>query len=184
MSKFDFSEALVIVATAFKGVKDKGGVDYVKHLLHVAHHLKMKGYSNSFQIAGLLHDLLEDFPKDWTEERLRDKGCPEDVLEALVLLNHVKDLAYIKERVSFYKVWGISASLSVVRAKEDEYLCYVERLAGNPIARAVKIEDLIHNSDVTRLEDNDLDNPKAGRNLAKYAKALRMLTGGTVGHTK
>ena len=51
-------------------------------------------------------------------------GFPEEVLGALQLLTHDKSV---------------------------DYMDYVEKIAGNPVARKVKLSDLKHNSDITRL---------------------------------
>jgi hypothetical protein len=53
------------------------------------------------------------------------------------------------------------------------YLDYVRRLRSNPIARAVKLADLRHNSDLSRLEqvtDRDLSR------LRRYEEAAALLT--------
>jgi (p)ppGpp synthase/HD superfamily hydrolase len=182
MEPFNFCTALGIVSLEFEGVKDKGGVDYVKHLLHVAFKLKERGFNNSYQIAGLLHDLIEDFPLTWNRRRLELLGCSEEILDALDLLNHQKDQDWILLKTQALANQGMPEDLAKIRAKEEEYLRYVENLSKNDIARAVKIEDLLHNSDITRLNDADLEDPYTGRRLAKYSKALKMLTGGRVGY--
>ena len=45
------------------------------------------------------------------------------------------------------------------------YMDYVREIAGNPIARQVKLADLAHNSDLTRL-----DHEPTERDLARYRK--------------
>lgn len=93
--------------------------------------------------AALLHDVVED--TDWTIENLREEGFSEDVLDALVLLTHED---------------GVS------------YMDYVAALKGNSIARKVKLADLAHNSDLTRLpEVNEGDL----RRVRKYEEARKML---------
>jgi len=49
---------------------------------------------------------------------------------------------------------------------------YVRQLAPNPIARAVKLADLKHNSDLSRLEKAD---DRALRRAEKYREAMRIL---------
>ncbi len=73
--------------------------------------------------AALLHDVLED--TDTTAEDLLNEGFPKEVVDALVLLRHDEGLSY------------------------DEY---IKRMADNPICRAVKLSDLKHNADLSRLE--------------------------------
>ena len=95
--------------------------------------------------AALLHDVAEDTAV--TLEELA-KEFPPQVIEALRLLTH---------------------------DPKDEYMDYVAKIKGNPIARAVKIEDLKHNSDISRMSK---DSPLYERALAlrkKYAAALALL---------
>ena len=74
----------------------------------------------------LLHDVAED--TDITLDDLRSNGFPDEVIEALSLMTHNDDVPY----------------LDYVRAMKD-----------NPIARKVKLADLAHNSDLTRLDKVD-----------------------------
>ncbi len=60
----------------------------------------------------------------WTLKELEAEGFPTGVLEAVRLLTREKDVPY---------------------------MAYIERLSGNQIARKVKLADLEHNSDLTRL---------------------------------
>lgn len=94
-------------------------------------------------IAALLHDVVED--TDYTFEDLAGMGFPEEVISALRLLTH---------------------------APAVPYMDYVAQIRHNPIARAVKIADLQHNSDITRLEQITPRDLERGR---KYAEALRLL---------
>ena len=91
----------------------------------------------------LLHDVVED-----TAMTLEDlaKEFPDEVIEALTLLTHDRN---------------------------EDYFDYVERIKSNPYAKAVKLADLTHNSDITRLEIID---EKAQRRLDKYQKAIKLLT--------
>ena len=93
--------------------------------------------------AALLHDVVED--TDYTLEDLRRMGFPETVLEALALLTH---------------------------RENEPYLDYVARLKSNPIARQVKLADLRHNSDLSRLDTVD---GLALARAAKYKAAIALL---------
>ena len=95
-------------------------------------------------VTALLHDVAED--TDYTLEDLRDMGFPEKALEALVLLTHDKSVPYLD---------------------------YVARIRENPVAQTVKLADLRHNSDTTRLEPGQADETR----LRKYAKAIALLEG-------
>ena len=94
-------------------------------------------------VTALLHDVVEDTP--YALEDLRQMGFPEEVMEALRLLTHDDD---------------------------TPYLDYVVRLKDNPIARAVKLADLRHNSDMTRLDHVD---DWALKRAEKYQKAIALL---------
>ena len=52
------------------------------------------------------------------------------------------------------------------------YMDYVRTLRSNPIARAVKLADLKHNSDLSRLDKVD---EKALRRVEKYHQAMELL---------
>ncbi|MGN1089474.1 MAG: HD domain-containing protein [Huintestinicola sp.] len=94
--------------------------------------------------AALLHDVIED--TDMTADDLRSIGFSEDIVRAVVLLTH-----------------------------EDgtDYFDYVRRLKSDPVAKAVKLADLAHNSDMTRL---DIVTEKDRERLKKYQKAFEILT--------
>lgn len=93
--------------------------------------------------CALLHDVVEDSPM--TVEELEKMGFPQPVTDALRLLTHTD---------------------------ETEYMDYINKIAANPLAKAVKIADLRHNSDLTRLDTVD---EKAVRRKEKYEKALSLL---------
>ena len=94
--------------------------------------------------AALLHDVVEDTP--YTLDDLRSQGFPETVIDTLELLTH-------REGVSYFD--------------------YVAAIKLNPIARQVKMADLRHNSDLTRL---DVVDSRALARVEKYKKALEILT--------
>ena len=91
--------------------------------------------------VGLLHDVIED--TDVTLDDLRKEGFTEDIVEALSLMTHEKSVPYMD---------------------------YVAAIAENPLARAVKIEDL---------KDNIMREPegekRSERRFEKHIKALEYL---------
>ena len=95
-------------------------------------------------VCALLHDVVED--TDLTLENLTEMGFPVEVTDVLALLTHDPDVPYID---------------------------YVKVISTNPVATKVKIADLTHNSDLTRLDVVDEYALKRGQ---KYAEALRLLT--------
>lgn len=177
---FTLTDAIVIAAEAHRGVKDDGGVDYILHSLYILHKLKMKGYGLDTLIAGVLHDAIED--SDLTIEMLREKGCPESSLIALELLTHVRDQDWINDKKQDYIEQGMKPRLANAKAKDEEYFLYVRRLSRNDISRAIKKEDLRHNGDIRRAPDDVYENRYTWNRWAKYAHALKILTGGTVGY--
>lgn len=94
-------------------------------------------------ICALLHDVIED--TEYTLEDIEKMGFPSEVVEALRLLTH-------DERVP--------------------YMDYVRKISENPIAKAVKIADLRHNSDLSRLDEID---EYAKKRTEKYKEALSLL---------
>ena len=96
--------------------------------------------------AALLHDVVED--TDITFEDL-SKEFPAEVMEVLKLLTHADD---------------------------EDYYVYVRRLKDNPIAKKIKLADIAHNSDQSRLVGTDMDNAKTKEYFRKkYAKATEIL---------
>ena len=94
-------------------------------------------------VCALLHDVVED--TDITFENLEQMGFPKEVLDVLLLLTHDEAVPYME---------------------------YVKNISKNPIAKKVKIADLLHNSDVTRLDCID---EKAKIRNQKYKEALQIL---------
>ena len=94
-------------------------------------------------IVALLHDTVED--TDITFEQL-EKEFSKTVIDALKLLTHQKNV---------------------------EYMEYVKKIKDNPIARKVKLADLHHNSDITRLLEV---NSKDIERVEKYKKAMNLLS--------
>ena len=63
----------------------------------------------------------------------------------------------------------------LTHAPSDDYLDYVRRLCENPLARKVKIADLAHNSDVTRLSSVTPDPMQLKHWRTKYAAAKEII---------
>lgn len=110
-------------------------------------HLAEQMEDEDTTVTALLHDVVED--TDYTLEDLAAKGFSRNVTEALALLTHDEAVPYME---------------------------YVKALRNNPIARQVKLADLRHNSDLSRL-DTDQINEKALARVKKYAEAIRLLEG-------
>ncbi len=100
-----------------------------------------RGRSEIEKICGVLHDVVED--SEWTFEMLEDEGFSDEVISVLRCVT--------KE------------------SEEEDYDVFINRIAQNPIAVEVKINDLLDNMDITRfksLNEQDL------KRLNKYLKAF------------
>jgi len=96
------------------------------------------------KIVGVLHDVVED--TDWTFEALKEEGFSEEVIEAL---------------------------RSVTKSDSDSsYIDFIERAKANFIGRNVKIADLKHNMDLSRIHSiSNLDLER----FERYKKSLEIL---------
>ena len=90
--------------------------------------------------VALLHDVIEDSPV--SAEELLQAGLPETVVTAVQVLT---------------------------KKKEQDYQTYLETVKKNPLARVVKLADLKHNSDLSRLSSIT---EKDRERLKKYKKLL------------
>jgi hypothetical protein len=64
----------------------------------------------------------------------------------------------------------------LTHADDEDYYVYVRRLKDNPIAKKIKLADIAHNSDQSRLGGTDKDNPETKEYFRKkYAKAIEIL---------
>jgi (p)ppGpp synthase/HD superfamily hydrolase len=73
----NLEKAIEIAQVAHKGVKDKGGHDYINHPIRVMHAMS----NDQEKIVAILHDVVED--SDWTFERLKKEGFEDSVIESL-----------------------------------------------------------------------------------------------------
>jgi (p)ppGpp synthase/HD superfamily hydrolase len=95
------------------------------------------------QMVAVLHDVLEDTPLG--PEELRSEGLPGEVIEAIIVLTRYEGTSYEE---------------------------YIERVARNPIARAVKVADIVDNlANNRRLPAT----PEVAARIARYERALRRL---------
>ncbi|MBO4297316.1 MAG: bifunctional (p)ppGpp synthetase/guanosine-3',5'-bis(diphosphate) 3'-pyrophosphohydrolase [Clostridia bacterium] len=126
----------------FEAHKDQTDKSGMPYVFH-PFHLAEQMTDEATTVAALLHDVAEDTAV--TLDELRGKGFGDDVCDALALLTHDERLPYMD---------------------------YVAAIRRNPIARAVKLADLKHNSDLTRLDTVDA---KALARVEKYKKAIALL---------
>jgi (p)ppGpp synthase/HD superfamily hydrolase len=106
-------------------------------------HLAEQMQTEETTIVALLHDVVEDTP--YTLEDLAKLGFDRPIIDAIALMTHADDV---------------------------DYMDYVRAIKENPIARAVKLADLRHNSDLSRMDTVD---EKALARRKKYLEALALL---------
>ncbi len=109
------------------------------------YHLARDLYDECEVIVALLHDVVEDCGISICE--LEALGFPREATDAIALMTH-------KEGVPYFD--------------------YVIALSKNPIARRVKMLDLLHNMDTTRLGDGC--DERALARVEKYKRAYRLLS--------
>ena len=112
--------------------------------VHHPFHLAELMTDEATTIVALLHDVVED--TSVTLEDLKNEGFPQEVVDAIARMTHNDG---------------------------SPYMDYVARIKQNPIAKAVKLADLTHNSDVTRL---DVVTDKDRERVEKYQAAIELLT--------
>lgn len=115
---------------------------------YIGHPLRVMdmGRSEEEKIVGVLHDVVED--TDWTFEMLAAEGFSQDIIAALKCVTKISE--------------------------NENYDDFIERVKKNPLAAAVKINDLSDNMDIRRLpylSDKDI------KRLKKYLKAYKKLVG-------
>jgi len=106
-------------------------------------HVAEQMHDEDSTIVALLHDVVED--TDYTLEDLQKLGFNSNVIEAIGLLTHAPEVPYVD---------------------------YLEKIKANELAKTVKLADIMHNSDHTRLEPND---PRAAYWAQKYKTAREIL---------
>lgn len=126
----------------FEAHKDQTDKGGMPYVFH-PFHVAEQMQTEETVIVALLHDVVED--TDYTIDDLRAMGFPEPVTDALTLLTHTKGIPYME---------------------------YVAAIKSNPIATAVKLADLRHNSDLSRLDSVD---DKALRRVKKYQESIEYL---------
>ena len=115
---------------------------------YIGHPLRVMemGKTEEEKIVGVLHDVVED--TEWTFDALEAEGFSQEVIAALKCVTKLSE--------------------------NENYDDFIERVRRNPLAVAVKLNDLTDNMDIRRLpylSDKDV------KRLKKYLKAYKKLTG-------
>lgn len=142
------TRAYICACEAHKSQIDKAGKSYILHPLHVAKQFESEADDTAYVVA-ILHDVLEDSPLTAQDLLGEPWHIPEPMVRSIE---------------------------SITRCDSDRsYLDYIRRVKQDPVARRVKIEDLKHNMDLSRLPHEPTERDLS-RN-ERYAKALHILEG-------
>lgn len=117
----------------------------IPYVFHPFHLAEQMETEHEICVA-LLHDVMEDTAM--TAEDLVAAGIPREYVDTCLMLKHEPGVPYMD---------------------------YVGALRDDPIARRVKMADLTHNSDLSRL-DHEPTNEDLQR-VEKYRAAMRLLNG-------
>lgn len=128
---------------AFEAHKNQVDKSGLPYIYHPIHLAEQMDDEESVTVA-LLHDVVED--TDWTLEQLRTEGFSEVIIEALSYMTHNDSISYME---------------------------YINKISENPTATKVKLADLAHNSDLSRI---DKFTEKDLKRAEKYKKAIEFLS--------
>ena len=126
----------------FEAHKEQNDKSGMPYVFH-PFHLAEQMDTEETTVVALLHDVVED--TNYTVADLTEMGFGKQITDAITLMTHAEDV---------------------------DYMDYIRNIKGNPIAKAVKLADLKHNSDLTRLDTID---EKALSRREKYLKAIAIL---------
>ena len=137
-------KAIALTAEKFEGKFDKGGQPYILHCLHVMNAVCPNQDDHELMCIAVMHDLVED--TDVTLGDLYALGFSQRVVSGVDCMTH--------------------------RGGEDYMDVYIRRIALNPDARKIKIQDLDHNSQMMRMKGL---REKDFRRIEKYHRAYAYL---------
>lgn len=126
----------------FEAHKEQRDKSGMPYVFHPFHHAEQMHDEDTTCVA-LLHDLIED--TDYTLYDLKEMGFSERILSAIELMTHDSTVPYMD---------------------------YIRRIKTNPIAKNVKLADLRHNSDMTRL---NIITQRDEERAKKYLAAIEIL---------
>lgn len=139
----NLEKAIEIAQEVHKGVKDKGGYDYINHPIRVMHAMS----NDQEKIVAILHDVVED--SDWTFDRLKEEGFEDSVIESLRCVTKYSEEEDYQEFIK--------------RAATNKIATKV---------KMADIEDNLDLSRLGTLTEKDLTRIKKYKNALKYLKAL------------
>lgn len=126
----------------FEAHRDQTDKSGMPYVFH-PFHLAEQMDTEETVIVALLHDVVED--TDYTLADLAAMGFSNSVIDAITLMTHDQEVPYME---------------------------YVKSISVNPLAAKVKLADLRHNSDLTRLDHID---ERSFSRVKKYKAAIDLL---------
>ena len=139
----NLERAIEIAQEAHKGVKDRGGHDYIHHPIRVMHAMS----NDQEKIVAILHDVVED--SDWTFDRLKEEGFEDSVIQSLRCVTKYSEEEDYQEFIK--------------RAATNKIATKV---------KMADIEDNLDLSRLGTLTEKDLTRIKKYKKALKYLKAL------------
>ena len=111
---------------------------------YILHPMKVASYmdTDTEKAVAYLHDVLED--TNVTEDELRNM-FPNEIVDTVIILTHRKDESYFE---------------------------YISRVSTSKLAKKIKVADLLHNLDITRIKE---PTKQDYQRLEKYKKAILYL---------
>lgn len=112
---------------------------------YILHPMTVASYmdTDTEKAIAYLHDVLED--TDVTVDALREI-FPNEIVDTLITLTHRKDESYFE---------------------------YIQRVSTSKLAKKIKVADLLHNLDITRIKEPTKQDYER---LEKYKKSILYLT--------
>jgi guanosine-3',5'-bis(diphosphate) 3'-pyrophosphohydrolase len=144
-------KAIDLAVKAHRDAEDPPGEPYVVHVMRVMLAVSQPEDAHQderLRCVAMLHDTLER--GGISAKDLRAAGLPSGVVRAVKLLTHDKGTSYAE---------------------------YVVKLAKDPLAKAVKIADLMDNADLRRVTFRPGKSKKDIPRLVRYAASYKFLTG-------
>lgn len=138
------ARALKLALDSHDGQLDLAGNEYIFHIVQVGKFVKEVTNKDEVLAVAYLHDILED--TQVTEEDLK-----------IIFSNEVVEAVKI-----------------LTRKKYEPYSSYLERVKSDKLATIVKLADLKHNSDLTRISN---PTERDYKRYEKYRKAITYLKG-------
>lgn len=142
-------KAIELAVKAHRRSEDPPGEPYIVHPMRVLLAVSQADdahQNDELRCVAILHDSLER--TDLKAGDLNAAGMPKAVIQAVRLLTH---------------------------NREDQYADYIVRLKGDPLARTVKIADLLDNADLRRVTFR-AGKSKDRKRVVRYAASYKFLT--------